>query len=52
MAGERDAFFAGRKLTMTERAGSVAYARVVKEHLPDLSLDKYRGKPSRFWGLR
>ena len=52
MAGERDAFFAGRKLTMTERQGSVAYARVVKEHLPKLDLAPYRGKPSRFWGVR
>lgn len=48
MAGG-DALFAGRKLTEVERAGSVSYARVVKEHLPDLDLSKYRGKPSRFW---
>lgn len=49
LAGKKNALFAGRKLTMTERAGSVAYARVVKEHLPKLDLTKYRGKPSRFW---
>lgn len=52
MAGGKNALFGGRKLTLTERAGSVAYARVVKEYLPDLDLTKYRGKPSRFWGVR
>ena len=49
LAHEKNALIAGRKLTMTERQGSVAYARVVKEHLPKLDLSKYRGKPSRFW---
>lgn len=52
MAGEKNALFGCRKLTLTERAGSVSYARVVKDHLPDLDLTKYRGKPSRFWGIR
>lgn len=49
MAGGKDTLFAGRKLTMVEREGSVSYARVVKEHLPDLDLAAYRGKPSRYW---
>jgi len=52
MAGEKNALIGGRKLTMAERQGSVAYARVVKEHLPKLNLDKYRGKPSRYWQVR
>lgn len=52
LAKEKNALIAGRKLTMTERAGSVAYARVVKEHCPDVDLAKYRGKPSQFWGVR
>lgn len=52
LAHEKNALIAGRKLTMTERQGSVAYARVVKEHLPELDLAKYRGKPSRFWQVR
>lgn len=50
MAGG-DAWFAGRKLTQVERAGSVAYARAVKEHLPKLDLQPYRGKASRYWKL-
>lgn len=51
LAGGKDALFAGRKLTCVEREGAIAYARAVKEHLPDLDLDKYRGKASRFWRL-
>lgn len=52
MANGKNATIAGRKLSLTSREGSVAYARIVKEHLPDLDLAKYRGKPSTFWGLR
>jgi putative phage-type endonuclease len=50
-AGE-DAVICGRKLTKVERAGSVSYATVVKEHLPSLDLEKYRGKPSSYWTLK
>lgn len=46
-----DALIAGRKLTKVEKAGSVSYAKVVKEHLPKLDLEPYRGKPSEFWKL-
>lgn len=52
LAGERNALFGGRKLTLTDRVGAVAYARAVKEHLPKLDLAPYRGKASTFWGLR
>jgi hypothetical protein len=52
MAGERNALICGRKLTRTERVGSVAYGKIVKEHLPDLDLEAYRGKPSEYWGLK
>lgn len=41
----------GSKLTLVERKGSVSYAKVVKDHLPDLDLEKYRGKPSSSWRL-
>jgi putative phage-type endonuclease len=51
MAGGKGASFAGRKLTLVEREGAVAYAKVVKEHLPKLDLSKYKGKASRFWRL-
>lgn len=51
MAGERDALVCGRKLTKVERAGSVAYAKVVKDHCPDVDVEPYRGKPSVSWRL-
>lgn len=51
VAGERDAVICGRKLTKVERAGSVAYAKVVAEHCKGLDLEPYRGKPTEFWKL-
>lgn len=51
MAGERDALICGRKLTRVERAGSIGYAKVVKDHLPDIDLEGYRGKASASWRL-
>jgi putative phage-type endonuclease len=52
MAREKDARICGRALTKVERAGSVAYAKVVKEHLPKLDLEAYRGKPTEYWQLK
>lgn len=52
MAGGKNADFAGRKLTQVERAGSVAYAKVVKEHLPKMDLEPYRGKPTSYWQIK
>jgi putative phage-type endonuclease len=49
LAGNKNASFGGRKLTHIERAGSIAYAKVVKEHLPKLDLEPYRGEPSAYW---
>lgn len=40
-----------RKLTLTKRKGSVSYASVVKEHMPKLDLEPYRGAPTEFWKL-
>jgi putative phage-type endonuclease len=40
------------RLTRTERQGSISYAQIVKEHLPNLDLDPYRGKPSVSWSLK
>jgi putative phage-type endonuclease len=47
----RDAMFGTRKLTKTKRDGAVAYAKIVKEHLPDLDLTPYRGAPVEYWML-
>lgn len=51
MAKSHDAEFAGRKLTQVNKAGSVSYAKIVKEHLPKLDLEPYTGKPSTYWKL-
>lgn len=51
MSKDRDALIAGRKLTKVDRAGSVSYAKVVKEKLPDLDLTPWTGKPSEYWKL-
>lgn len=51
IAGNREAMFGTRKLTHVKKDGSVSYAKVVKEHLPDLNLEPYRGKPSEYWML-
>lgn len=51
MAGERNAIICGHKLTRVERQGSVAYAKVVKQHCPDVDLEPFRGKPSVSWRL-
>ena len=51
LAGDQDALVCGRKLTKVERAGSVSYAKVVKDKLPDVDLEPYRGKGSVFWRL-
>lgn len=34
------------KVTRFTKAGGISYAAVVKEHLPNLDLEPYRGKPS------
>lgn len=52
LAGERDALIASRKLTLTERAGSVSYAKALKAAAPGFDVEPFRGVPSKFWGLR
>lgn len=49
MADGKSALFGGRKLTKVEREGSISYAKAVKELLPGVDLEKYRGKASSFW---
>jgi putative phage-type endonuclease len=51
MAKEQDAEINGRKLTKVERAGSIAYAKALKELCPDADLTKWTGKPSSHWRL-
>lgn len=51
MASDKNADVWGRKLTKVERAGSVAWAKLAKEHAPDVDPEPYRGKASEFWKL-
>lgn len=51
IAGEHDALVHGHKLTRVQREGSVAYAKVVKEHCPGVDLEPFRGKASISWRL-
>lgn len=52
VAGDRNAVFSGRKLTKTERAGSVSYAKALAKYAPGADLEPFRGKGSSFWGLK
>ena len=51
LSGEQPAKIGTRKLTVTERKGSVSYASIVKEHMPKLNLEPYRSAPTKFWKL-
>jgi putative phage-type endonuclease len=48
----QDAVICGRKLTLVHRAGSVSYAKAIKELAPDADLEKWRGEPSTYWTLK
>lgn len=39
-------------LYKTVRSGNIAYAKVVKEHLPNLDLEPYKGESSQSWTLK
>lgn len=51
MAGGKNALIHGRNLTRVERRGSIRYAAVVKDHLPDLDLSGYTSAGSEYWKL-
>lgn len=51
MAKGKDALIAGRKVTLVSKAGSVSYAKVVKEKLKGLDLTPWTGKPSEYWKI-
>jgi len=51
-AGGEKASIDGLLVYPIEKKGNIAYAKVVKEHLPDLDLEPYRGKASTSWGVK
>lgn len=52
MCGGRNSIFGGKKLTKVEKAGSVSYAKAIKELAPNANLEPWRGKPSSYWTLK
>lgn len=48
----QDAVICGRKLTQVHRAGSVSYAKAIKELAPNADLEKWRGEPTTYWTLK
>jgi putative phage-type endonuclease len=52
MCGGENSVFGGKKLTKVEKAGSVSYAKAIKELAPNADLEPWRGKPSSYWTLK
>ena len=51
LSGNRDALINGRKLTFVSKKGAVSYGDMVKELLPNVDVEPYRGKPVEYWML-
>jgi putative phage-type endonuclease len=52
LSGGKNAIVAGRKLTETQRKGSVSYAKALAKYAPKADLEPFRGKASSSWGLK
>lgn len=52
LAGEKNALFGGRKLTLTKRAGSVSYKSALDHYAPGVDTSAFKGKASESWGLK
>jgi len=51
-AGGEPCYIAGHTLTRVDREGSISYSKVVKEHIPHVDLEPYRGKPTSYWTFK
>ena len=51
LADGKDSEINGHKLTKVTKAGSISYAKAVKELLPDADLTDYTGDPVSYWRL-
>lgn len=51
LADGKDSEINGHKLTKVTKAGSISYAKVVKDLLPDADLTEYTGDPVSYWKL-
>lgn len=52
MCGGKNSTVCGRKLSKVEKAGSISYAKAIKELAPNADLERWRGKPSSYWMLK
>jgi len=52
LAGEKNALFSGRKLTLTRREGAVSYKKALDHFAPGADTSAFKGKASEFWGLK
>jgi putative phage-type endonuclease len=50
--GEKGGKIGDLTVTLAKRQGSIAYAKAVKDLLPDADLEAYRGKDSEYWTVR
>ena len=51
LADGKDSEINGHKLTKVTKAGSISYAKAVKELMPDVDLTEYQSPPSSYWRL-
>lgn len=51
-AGGVKSSICGHLVYEVERKGSVSYAKAIKDHLPDLDLEPYTSKPSKYWVIK
>jgi putative phage-type endonuclease len=51
LADGKDSEINGHKLTKVTKAGSISYAKAVKELLPEADLSEYTGDPVSYWRL-
>ena len=52
VAGGEPCYINGHSLTKIEREGAISYSKVVKEHIPHIDLEPYRGKPTTYWTFK
>mgnify|MGYP006270790905 CR=1 FL=1 len=50
-ANGQNAVISGHKLTKVTKAGSISYAKVVKDLIPHADLKKYQGETTEYWKL-
>lgn len=51
-AGGEPCYIDGHSLTKVEREGAISYSKVVKDLLPGVDLEPYRGKPTSYWTFK